>query len=316
MLGTAGSTGPALRSFRHEAFLYAGATAFLEGTVPFIEAGLVAGEPVLAVVSAAKIDLLRDALGRDAGRVAFADMARVGRNPARIIPAWRDFLAEHGDGKPARGIGEPVYAERTLEELVECQRHEALLNLAFAGGAPWRLLCPYDSSSLHPDVVDAAGHSHRFLTDGLRRQESRSYRGDTWSGPTHGGLAEPPGTPPVLRFAAGPLDPVREFVTAHAAGAIAPSSLPDLLLAVTEVAANSLRHGGGKGTVRVWTTPAAVVCEVRDRGWIRQPLVGRARPALDQENGRGLWMVNQLCDLVQLRSSPAGTVVRMHMDRS
>lgn len=58
-----------------------------------------------------------------------------------------------------------------------------------------------------------------------------------------------------------------------------------------------------------------VVCDVSDRGWIRQPLAGRARPSVDLESGRGLWMVNQLCDLVQLRSSPAGTVVRLHMLR-
>jgi anti-sigma regulatory factor (Ser/Thr protein kinase) len=198
---------------------------------------------------------------------------------------------------------------------VECQRHEALLNLAFARGSAWRLLCPYDTSVLHPDDVEGARHTHRFLTDGRHHRESPAYRGDTWSGPTHGGLPEPPGTPPVLTFAVGSLEPVRTFVRDQAGAATGAPELSDFLLAVTEVAANSLRHGGGHGMVRVWTTDRAVVCEVRVRGWIRQPLVGRTRPALDQESGRGLWMVNQLCDLVQLRSSPAGTVVRMHMYR-
>lgn len=204
MLGTAGPMEPALRTFRHEALLYAGDAAFLEGTVPFIEAGLAAGEPLLAMVTEPKIDLLRRALGPDAGRVAFTDMGTVGRNPARIIPVWRDFLAERGTAGPARGISEPVFPQRTAEELVECQRHEALVNLAFAGGSPWRLLCTYDTSSLHRDVVDAAGHSHPFLTDGQRGQESRSYRGHTWSGPTHGGLTEPLGAPPVLTFGTDP----------------------------------------------------------------------------------------------------------------
>lgn len=314
MLGAAGPREPALPGFRHEALLYAGTTGFLEGTVPFIEAGLAAGEPVLAVVAAPKIDLLRAALGRHAGQVAFADMAHVGRNPARIIPAWRDFVAERG-GTPVRGIGEPVFPERTAEELVECQRHEALLNLAFAGGAAWRLLCPYDVSALRPDVVDAARHSHRFLTDGLRQEESGDYRGDTWTGPLDDDLPEPPGPALVFTFGAGPLDSLREFVVRHLTGVLGDAALSDLLLAVSEVASNSLVHGGGAGILRMWTTPTAVVCEVSDRGWIGEPLVGRARPRLDQENGRGLWMVNQLCDLVQLRSSPAGTVVRMHMYR-
>jgi anti-sigma regulatory factor (Ser/Thr protein kinase) len=93
------------------------------------------------------------------------------------------------------------------------------------------------------------------------------------------------------------------------------AELSDLLVAVTEIAGNSLMHGGGAGTLRVWNSATGVICEVRDRGWIRQPLAGRARPTFDQESGRGLWMVNQLCDLVQVRSTPAGTVVRLHMGR-
>jgi hypothetical protein len=171
-----------LAAFRHEAFLYAGAAAFLEGTVPFIEGGLALGEPVLVVVGAEKIERLRDALGPDAGRVAFADMARVGHNPARIIPAWREFLAAKGGDGPVRGIGEPVYPERTPDELLECQRHEALLNVAFAGGAPWRLLCPYDTTSLNADVIAAAHQSHRWVADGNAEGHSADYRGDGWVG--------------------------------------------------------------------------------------------------------------------------------------
>lgn len=314
-LGPATAATRAPGTFRHEAFLYAGTAGFLEGTVPFVEAGLAAGEPVLVVVAPEKIEHLRDALGPHADRVAFADMGQVGRNPARIIPAWGDFLAAHGGGRPARGIGEPVFAGRTADEVVECQRHEALLNVAFAGGAPWRLLCPYDTTALRADVLDGTRHSHRFLTGGGRSEENLEYEGDTWPGPAGDDLPPPPGAPPLLTFDSGPLEPVREFVTAHAAGALGPAELSDLLLALTEVASNSVLHGGGAGTVRVWTAATAVVCEVRDRGWIRQPLVGRTRPQPDQENGRGLWMVNQLCDLVQLRSSPAGTRIRLHVHR-
>jgi hypothetical protein len=53
---------------------------------------------------------------------------------------------------------------------------------------------------------------------------------------------------------------------------------------------------------------------VRDRGWIRDPLAGRVAPRENKATGRGLWLVNQLCDLVQLRSSPAGTTLRLHID--
>jgi anti-sigma regulatory factor (Ser/Thr protein kinase) len=60
-----------------------------------------------------------------------------------------------------------------------------------------------------------------------------------------------------------------------------------------------------------------VVCEVADSGGvggpIADPMVGRERPATGLDSGRGLWLANQLCDLVQLRTSGTGTVVRMHV---
>jgi anti-sigma regulatory factor (Ser/Thr protein kinase) len=84
------------------------------------------------------------------------------------------------------------------------------------------------------------------------------------------------------------------------------------VLAVHEIAANSIRHGGGRGTLRVWRDGGSLVCEIRDRGHIRDPLVGRTRPLPNATGGRGLWIANQICDLVQIRSTAAGTVVRVH----
>jgi anti-sigma regulatory factor (Ser/Thr protein kinase) len=61
----------------------------------------------------------------------------------------------------------------------------------------------------------------------------------------------------------------------------------------------------------VWRTEEHLVCEVRDDGRIDDPLVGRRMPGPEVEGGRGVWMANQLCDLVQVRSSDQGTVVRV-----
>jgi anti-sigma regulatory factor (Ser/Thr protein kinase) len=88
----------------------------------------------------------------------------------------------------------------------------------------------------------------------------------------------------------------------------------DLVLATSEVAANTLRYAGGSGRLRIWATDEEVICQVTDPGRIDDPLAGRHRPAGDA-NGQGLWVVNQVCDLVELRSGPAGTTVRMHMRR-
>jgi len=51
--------------------------------------------------------------------------------------------------------------------------------------------------------------------------------------------------------------------------------------------------------------------EFSDSGRVTDPLAGRLMPTLEQTGGRGVYLVNQLCDLVQLRSSDHGTVVRV-----
>ena len=70
--------------------------------------------------------------------------------------------------------------------------------------------------------------------------------------------------------------------------------------------------GGGSGTLRCWRDGESLVCEVKDSGHIQAPLIGRRRPQPEACSGRGVWLVNQLCDLVQIRSNPTGSVVRVH----
>jgi anti-sigma regulatory factor (Ser/Thr protein kinase) len=306
-------------AFRHEALLYAGEDDFSARTVPFILGAVEAGEPILVVVSAAKIDRLRTALDGDAARVQFAEMAEVGANPARIIPAWRDFVTEHAaGGRRLRGIGEPIWQGRSPAELVECQRHESLLNVAFAGAPAWWLLCPYDTGTLDVTVVDEAHRSHPFVMRGQAHQDSADYRGlEAAAAPFDAPLSDPPGDPLEFAFGAEPLTGLRAFVSRYAAGVgLGTERSGKLVLAVHEVATNSLRHGGGQGSLRIWQEDGAVICEVRDRGQLSQPLAGRERPADDRDGGRGLWLANQLCDLVQLRTFPTGTVTRLHMRRA
>ena len=309
------SAGSRAAGFRHEAMLYSGPEGFLAGTLPFIQEGVAAGEPTLVVVESEKIEELRDRLGPDAPAVQFADMGQVGRNPARIIPAWRQFVAAHvTGGRPLRGIGEPIGPARSSDELVECQRHETLLNLAFEGGARWQLLCPYDVTALEPAVIDEARRSHPFLGEERRGQTSAAYAGrERAVADFDEPLPEPPPEARSMGFTHGDLDAVRAFVWAAAAeGDLAPHHAADVVAAVNELATNSLRHGGGRGVVRTWHDGRSMICDVCDSGHIAWPLIGREPPVVDQHGGRGLWMVNQLCDLVQLRSSPTGTVVRVH----
>ena len=304
--------------FRHDALFYAGIDGFVTRTSAFIRESLADGEPILVVVSEEKIELLRRELGGDPDGVRFADMQQIGHNPARIIPAWRDFVSEHTtSGRRFRGIGEPIWATRSASELVECARHEALLNLAFAGGRAWWLACPYDTGSLPEAVLAEAERNHPWVTHDGERRGSSTYRGlDDVAKPFDDPLPEPDGSVRTHRFAEESLVTLRGHVAeAAAAYGLDPARTGDMVLIVNEVATNSVRHGSGSGTLRMWEDAASVICEVRDRGRILDPLVGRSKPPADRGSGFGLWLANELCDLVQIRSFPTGSVVRLHFGR-
>ncbi len=181
-------------SFRHEALFYAGEHEFVERTTAFVRAGLEADEPVLVMALAPKVRALRADLGVDAARVLWADVAEVGANPARLIPAWRSFVKEHAvAGRWVRGVGEPIWAERTPEELVECQRHETLLNIAFADSPFLSMLCLYDTEALSASVIAEAMRSHPLVIESGIGRESSAYSGDEdAAAPSHRNLSEPP----------------------------------------------------------------------------------------------------------------------------
>jgi anti-sigma regulatory factor (Ser/Thr protein kinase) len=315
-------TGPVTareHAFHHETLFYSGIDGFIDGTLPFIQDAVSAEEPILVAVDTIKIDLLTDALGDDAGRVGFTDMHALGRNPARIIPAWRSFLQSNApDGRAVRGIGEPIWAGRSEAELAECQRHESLLNVAFDDGQAWRLLCPYDVAALDDELLAAAHSSHPFVVrDGIgSNSDGYVSARDGWS-PFDGVLPAPDGEPMELAFTCDELGTLRASVAGFAADILrSHDRVDDLVLAANELATNSIYHGGGQGTLRMWSEDETLLCEVNDRGEFTEPLVGRVFPAPDEWSGRGLWLANQLCDLVQIRSRPNGSVVRLHMRSS
>jgi anti-sigma regulatory factor (Ser/Thr protein kinase) len=306
----------AVGGYRHEAFLYSGTDEFLSGTMPFIRRAVSAGDPVLVVVSAEKISLLRHGLGAGAEQVSFADMAGVGDNPARIIAVWQEFVAAHAGAEQLWGIGEPVHPERSPAELAECQLHEALLNVAFDAATPFWLMCPYDLEALADNVIDEARRTHPFVArgePGEERQACGAFRPIDTADPFDRPVPARPAGAAAMPFEAGSLRRVRAFVAEQAEQAgLDQRSAEAMVLAVGEIASNSLRHGGGYGELRAWVQDGSLVCEVSDQGHITTPLVGRVRPVLDGRGGAGLWVANQLCDLVQIFSSPRGSTVRVY----
>jgi anti-sigma regulatory factor (Ser/Thr protein kinase) len=306
-------------AFCHEAAMYSGADGFLHATLPFISEALHAREPILVAVGQPKIRRLRSALGADADQVRFVDMDLIGANPARIIPAWLRFVAERPDAdRRVWGVGEPIGPDCNGELLFEAQLHESLLNVAFARTPRFHLLCPYDAEALNPAIIEEAHRSHPVIRSDDGRRESPVCRDlATLAAPCARPLARAPLRSREVPFY-GPrgLLWIRRFVLRRASAAgLGSARANDLVLAVNELLANSLVHGGGRGVLRIWEDPHSLICEVADRGHIDEPLVGRFPPARDEGGGWGLWLANQVCDLVQIRSNGKGTLVRVHMRR-
>jgi anti-sigma regulatory factor (Ser/Thr protein kinase) len=297
--------------FRHEALIYADSEEYLAGTVSFLRAGLEAEAPILVAVGPQQTDLLRQELGPDAERIRFADMWELGRNPAWIIPFWSDFAAENR-GRAIWGIGEPVWAARGPAALEECQRHECLLEVAFAAEPAFSLLCPYDAASLSAEVLEEVSSSHRLVAEGEEIRRSSNF--DPARDCLAGELPAPPDDALALRFGVSELAQVRRVVAVAAEEAgLGHRLAADLVTAASELAANSVMHGGGGGVLRLWREDGTILVDVEDRGRIEEPLAGRMQPDVRQEGGRGLWLANRLCDLVQIRSGEGGTQVRLHL---
>jgi DcmR-like sensory protein/histidine kinase-like protein len=274
-------TGTHAHDFRHEALFYAGEQEFLARTVPFVRDAVAANEPIMVAVREVRARALKATLNGGSDRVLFADMEELGRNPARIIPAWRDFVrANLGEGDSVRGAGEPIWEGRSPAEVIECQHHESLLNLAFADAPSFWLLCPYDTDALERDVLEAARRSHPFVAERDVTSASAVYLEPQMTTDPFTGELEPPSErPDELSFTRVDLYEVRALVAEHAVRArLGVDRMADLMLAVSELATNSVLHADGRGTVRVWREKHALVCEVRDGGRLVEPLLGRERP--------------------------------------
>jgi anti-sigma regulatory factor (Ser/Thr protein kinase) len=306
-------TGPGL--FRHIALFYRDPAEYQAQILGFARAGLARDEPLFIAVPAARA--FGEQLAAEPGELLCSDLTDVGRNPARIIPEMRAVIDRHA-GRRVRVVAEPVWPGRSPAEICEVVRHEALVNLAFSG-AQATIMCAYDVTRLTPAAISGARDTHPQHVAG----DGEVTAGGTaapWQVPPECDRALPP--PPASSETLGyetDLVPVRRLVEGHARrSGLAAERVGDLVLAVNEIAANTLGHTSSGGVLQVWHDEAEIFCQVEDQGWIADPLAGRVRRPPDGR-GHGLFLVNQVCDLVELRTGQGGTTVRMHMslaDRS
>ena len=295
----------------HEALIYHDEAEFDAAMHAFLHDAADAGEPVLVALPGPHLDRVRETLGDAMAGTHCEDLERVARNPSCLLSMIEEWVASH-DGR-ARVVSEVVWPGRPHAEAVEALRHEALVNLALAGSGA-TIMTPFDARHLDAEILAGIEMTHPTVVEGGRRRAGAAYTdplstafGELWP------LDDPAG--PVTEH---PLDgSLRELRRAiaedPALASLSAERRSDLVFAINEAASNAVKHGNARCTTRIWHDGDEVVTEVCSRSGVRDVMAGRRRPAADALEGRGLWLINQVCDLVELRSGASGMTLRMHI---
>lgn len=304
----------------HEALFYLDADDYVAGIERFLLDGQDRSEPALVAVPGSHLEVLRSALRADLRQVRFVDMVAVGRNPGRIIPTVLYAFAREYADRRVRIVGEPIWPGRTAAEYRAALQHEALINVALADQAA-TILCPYDRRGLDAVALADARRTHPVLVSGELREQSMDYSDPrAIADGSLQALPEPPEWWGDMLVFSSPSDlrAIRQFVEGLALRAgLRSRRVSELCLAVNEVATNTLLHTGEPGILSIWqdSETECLVCEISDSGQLADRLVGRIPPAQTDAHGRGLILVNTLCDLVELPTGGigTGTTLRLHM---
>lgn len=301
-------------SFVHPALFYRTEQDYLDGLLPFIREGLEAAHPVMVAVPGPNLARLRDGLGDSAGYVVMADMAEAGRNPSRILGEVLSAFAEKHAGEPVRMIGEPIWPSRSDVEYPACVQHEALINHAFAG-RDVSVVCPYDVTHLHPDVIADAHNTHPVIWQaGLPERESRGYGPDAVWARYNQPLSTHAAAVKYTVRRLGDLSGARTFAAAYGQWfRLSPQRTADLQLITNELATSSLMHTGGACRLALWQQDDYLVCEARDRGHLDDPLAGRRPYHSDTSRGRALYVVNAVADLTRAHTAPDETTIHAYV---
>lgn len=287
----------------------------LEHLVPFLEEALRHKDDVFVNLSADRGAALRAELGRDADRVRWSDTQHWYPHPGRRLRAIQDLVegqARHGRGR-LRFVGECAFAAGPPALVAEWERFDAVLNDALVG-VPVSMVCTYDTSELAPELVERVGCSHPLL--GL----SPSVENAEYVAPADY-LAQARSAPaPVPQGAerlSGRPKPaaVRALVQKVLRDAgLSEDRVDDISVAATEIATNAWQVGAEQIEVACWHQDGELGVQVDDDGpGLSDPLAGYRRPAPSDERGRGLWIVRQLADVLEIWPRDGGTSIRLRV---
>lgn len=285
--------------------------------MPILRAGVADGDAVMFVSTADTVEAARASLGpAEASAVEFQDSAQQYRTPAAALTGFQRLFAAHAErGRRLRVVSEQPVASARNPELGELSRIDAATNVvSLARNAT--VVCAYDLRATPPHTLAMARRSHPEVIEQGNCRPSPVFTdparlmGELHAQPP---LPEPAGTPLELADPQDAAEARRYVAGAAAVCGLGEPALDKFVTAVNEIVTNAMVHAV-PDRVRVWAEHDEVVCEVRDRGFgIADPFVGYRLPRPGATGGRGMWLARQLVDLVEVRTGPCGSVVRLRI---
>jgi anti-sigma regulatory factor (Ser/Thr protein kinase) len=296
-------------ALRHNALVYESTGEYLAHAVPFLKAGIEAGEGALVAHTKPGLAMMREALGAEAAHVTFVDVSAAYTRPARTLAAYHNVYVEQ------------LRKTRTLRAVADVQfgpdpnewdlwtGYEAVFNRSF-GHLPAWVLCSYDANGTPDPIIEGVWQTHPEV-----------IAGDNWTASDH--YEDPdellrritPEPAPLTGLRPIPLgrgvEELREQLARElATDKISETQSLELLLAATEIADNALQYGGGIHEVRVGRVRGRFVCEIVDRGdGFNDPAAGYLAPR--EGIGAGLWVARQLTWRIEFFHSPTGFTTRI-----
>jgi hypothetical protein len=308
-------------TFQHSACIYHNDEQFLDAAAPFLEQGLALGEPALVVTTPANLELIGAALGQQAGQLDYAESAFFGRRPPQRVAAFNRYWNTHAARDNHRGtarvriLAEPVWAGRSAREIDAWTRMESALNVTLASTSI-SMICPYDARTLGAGIVADARRTHPALVAGPDATASAQFAEPAAFARSRepGPLADPPAGAAAFGFD-GDLRALRRFIAGEAVRYGVAGDRADLLvLAVSEVGAYLKGRAAGGAAVRTWEQPGAIVCDFRQPGGsVGDPFLGLRPASLQPGEGDGLWLTNQICDWMEIRSGDDGCAIQLQV---
>jgi len=308
--------------FSHDVLIHDSDNQLLDTVVPFLQAGMEAGESAVVCCTPSTTALLQDELGQDP-RVSFLDYESTYSTPIAAIAAYQEIADNYvaAGAHHVRVIGEAT-SEGCVDDRVDWARYEAVANRALEK-YPMSAICTYDKRVLSPDVLAYGRLTHPTLVDRVRRRPNPDFvdpadflRYTARTHPEPEELSDPDLEVTPLRSLEDLRTRIEECLlrTTHMTQEAA-----DLLLAVNELATNAVRHGAPPVSVRLWVGSDRLVCTVTDHGdGVSDPFAGYVWPGAHGQmpvRGMGLWVARRLCDRLDLVLGPAGFTVRLVIER-